>query len=245
MKKNKNKPDFSPIVPQREKIKDELKIKEHPHLTDVQKQILEAAADKKVKCLILNGVSGTSKTYCAVLAGLKLLSSKTVGELVYVRSLVQAKDGETGFLSGSLEEKTHYFNIPLYDKLGEILYKSDMDFLLKENRIKTLPTSMLRGLQITNSVCILDENQNCHIDSIITLMTRMGPFSKLFLLGDTRGQNDYGSKSGFKEICSMFNDQESYDNGFRYFQLDSKDIVRSSFVKFVVEKVEKHNMLKN
>lgn len=234
------KPDESVYVFQRDKIKNEVNIKDNFVLNPIQQQILEAALDKETKCIILDGVSGTGKTYCAILSALKLLNKKKVGEIIYVRSLVQSKDGETGYLTGDIFEKTHYFNIPLYDKLSELISKTDIDFLMKENRIKTFPTSMLRGYQFSNSVAILDENQNCHIDSIITLLTRMGPFSKVFLLGDTRGQNDYGTKSGFREVCSIFSDEESRKNGFRYFRLDSKDIVRSEFVKFVVEKVEKH-----
>jgi len=123
---------------------------------------------------------------------------------------------------------------------ARLLIKPDIDRLIKEERIKTLPTSMLRGIQMNNSVCILDECQCCLLSSIETVMTRMGEYSLLILCGDSSGsQNDLGTKSGFKKLCEIFHDEESKNNGIHYFKLDSSDILRSKFVKYVVEKFEK------
>lgn len=240
------KRDSSPHIPQRDKLKDRIEIKERHKLSEKQQKILAVGLDKNTKCLILDGVAGTARTWISVLIALKLLEQKRIGEISYIRSLVQSKDGETGFLSGSLEEKTFYFNVPLFDKLQEFLSKPEIDKLIKEERIKTLPTSMLRGCQLSNSVAILDECQCCLLSSIETVMTRMGEFSLLILCGDNSGsQNDLGAKSGFKKLCEIFNDEESKNNGIHYFKLDSSDIVRSKFVKYVVEKFEKVRPLLN
>jgi len=157
--------------------------------THGQKRYVDAIQNNDIVFGI--GPAGTGKTYCAVLAALQLLNSKRVSDLIFIRSLIQAKDGETGFLSGDLADKTYYYNVPLFDKLQELLPKSEVDYLIKDNRIITYPTSMLRGYNFNASVVLLDETQNAHIDSIITTMTRIGRFSKLFILGDTTGQNDY------------------------------------------------------
>jgi phosphate starvation-inducible protein PhoH len=233
--------DNSFKVYQRDKIKEKFLIKNGFNLTATQEKILESALDPDVTAIILNGLAGTSKTFCSILACLKLLNDKKISDIIYIRSTVQAKDGETGFLTGDLKDKMYYYNIPLFDKLGELLNKNDIQALVADNRIKTFPTSMLRGYNFNVNGIILDEAQNCHFDSIFTVLTRIGRFSKVFILGDTRGQNDYNSKSGFKAICEIFNDEESYNNGIRYFQLDMVDIVRSPFVKFVIEKVNKYN----
>mgnify|MGYP001589601274 CR=1 FL=1 len=234
----KSRSDNSLFVSQRDKLKDNLSIRQAHKLNVVQQQIIDTALDKQTSVIIIDGVAGTGKTFCAVLASLLLLNSKSISELVFIRSLVQAKDGETGFLSGDLAEKTYYYNIPLFDKLNELLPKNDIDFLMKEKRILTYPTAMLRGYNFNASAVILDEGQNCHMDSISTVLTRMGRFSKLFILGDTTGQNDYGAKSGFKKCCEIFSDNESFDNGIKFFKLDETLIVRSPLTAFILKKLK-------
>lgn len=243
-KKQKSK-DTSIHVHQREKIDKELFIRERPDLTETQKQIIEAALDKTVKCIILDGVPGSAKSYTTILSALQLLNSKRMSQIVYVRSLIQAKDGETGFLAGSLEEKCHYYNQPLFQALEEILTKPDIDYLVKDERIITQPTSMLRSYNFHNSVVIAEEAQNMTFDSIYTIACRCGVYSRFFLIGDNSGQNDLGKTSGFSKFVSIFSDEEAKQNGFRYFKLNSEDIVRSPFVKFVVQKIEKYNNLQN
>lgn len=232
--------DNSPNVYQRDKIKTELIIKEKYKLLDIQQQILDCGLDKNTKCLILDGVAGTGRTYIATLIALKLLNKKRVSEVNYIRSLIQSQDGETGFLTGDLSEKTYYFNVPFFDKINELLTKPDIDKLMKDKRLNTLPTSMLRGITQYNSVTILDEAQNCLLSTAETVMTRMGEYSLLIICGDSSGsQNDLGQRSGFKKLCEIFNDEESKQNGIYYFRFTSEHVVRSKLVRYVVEKFEK------
>lgn len=234
-----SKKDNSPKVHQREKIKFELNIRERHDYTEKQKEIIKCGLDNKTKCIILDGVPGTSKTHLSVLTALKLLNEKKISDIVYIRSLIQSKDGETGFLSGDLQEKTYYYNYPLFQQLDELLPKNQTELINKDERIKTYPTSMLRGYNFHNSVIIFDEAQNAVWDSLLTVLERAGQFSKIFLIGDNIFQNDLGKKSGFSKLISIFSDKESEENGIRYFNLGSDDIVRSPFVKFIIEKVQK------
>lgn len=232
-----NKEDHSPKILQRTKFNQEISIQENFRLTETQQQIIESALDNNVKLIILNGVTGSAKTYTAVLSLLKLLQLKKITSIVYIRSLIQSKDGETGYLPGILDDRCYYFNVPLFDQLEQILHRQDIDKVVKDNRIITYPTSMLRGYNLTLDGVIADEAQNMSFDSLFTIATRIGFKSKLFILGDTTGQNDFGSKSGFQKFCDIFSDEESYHNGVRYFQLGPQEIVRSEFVKFLVEKI--------
>lgn len=220
--------------------KNELFIKEKIKYTEKQQEIINCGLHKDTRCILLNGRAGTGKSFLAVLIALQLLKQNKIPQITYIRSLIQSQDGETGFLSGDLAEKTMYFNVPLYDKLSELLIKSDIERLFKENKIQTLPTSMLRGNQLAG-VVIIDESQNLLETSISTVLTRMAEHSLVFVLGDTTSQNDLGSRTGFKKICQIFGDSHSKENGVHYFELDSSHVVRSKFVKFVVEKLEKLN----
>jgi phosphate starvation-inducible protein PhoH len=217
-----------------------LKIKYRDDLTPTQKEIIKAASDKDTKCLILNGRAGVGKSWITMLTALMLLDTHVVKEIIYLRSMVQSKDGQTGYLKGDLDEKTYYYNEPLHQSLAEILPKNDIKRLFESEKIKCYPTSMLRSYNFHNAAVIAEEAQTMTFDSIFTIATRLTPYSRLFVIGDAVHQNDLGKLSGFKKFTEIFGDQESYENGFRYFELDSSHIVRSPFVKFLVQKVENY-----
>lgn len=215
-----------------------LDVKVKKELTETQKQIIEAAQNPEVKCLVINGRAGTSKSWTTILSSLMLLNSKAVKQIIYLRSLVQSVDGKTGFLKGDLEEKTHFYNDALQQTLEEFLSTADINHLKESEKLKCYPTSMLRSYNFHNAAVIAEEAQTMTFDSLFTIATRLGPFSKLFVIGDALFQNDLGKLSGFKQFTEIFNDEESAKAGIVYFELDSSHIVRSPFVKFIVEKVE-------
>lgn len=215
-------------------------IKQKFELNDAQKQIIETGLDSKnCRCLIIDGRAGSSKTYLATLIALILLKEKKANLLTYIRTSVQSKDGELGFLSGSLEDKTAWMNEPFFSKLDELISKSTTDKLFKEKKVQTIPSSMLRGLNLSG-VTIFDECNNALFSTIETALTRISEHSLIILCGDSSGsQNDLGNKSGFKKVIEIFNgDEECRKNGLFYFKLNSDSIVRSKFVKFVVKRLE-------
>ena len=235
-----NKLDQSTHIEQRDKVKENFNIRSFKW-TEKQQKFIDLALDKNTKILAVSGPPGCSKTLLAVYCSLLLISEKKIGELVYYRSLVQSKDSETGYLPGTLEDRCQFYYVPLYDKLEELLYKNDIKKLVEEKRIKTSPVSMIRGVQHSVSALILDESQNCTLDTIFSLATRVGEHSKLFILGDEKYQNDLGKKSGFAEFCQIYKDDESKANGIQYFQFTSEDIMRSKLVKFLVEKMDNYS----
>ena len=113
-----------------------LNIQHRDDLTEVQKKIIEAALDKEVKCVIIDGVPGTGKSWTTILSSLMLLDLHIVKEIVYLRSLVQAKDGQTGYLKGDLDEKTFYYNEALNQTLSELIPNNDIK--IHKNKISTI-----------------------------------------------------------------------------------------------------------
>jgi phosphate starvation-inducible protein PhoH len=234
-----SKKDTSQHIAQKDKVKDDFEIRKLKW-TPKQEQIIQAALDKTTNIVILDGLPGTAKTLLSVYCSLELLKAKKISDIVYIRSLIQSTDGQTGFLTGDLDEKTFFYNVPLFDKLEELLNKSSIESLYKQERIKTYPVSLLRGYTFNVNSVILDEGQNMMFDSLVTAATRMGKFSKLFICGDSIMQNDLGKRSGFKEFCEIFQDQDSRDNGIQYFKLGQEDIMRSGIVRFIVDKITKY-----
>ena len=239
MKKNKNKVgvDKSPVVPQKNKIKNEIDIYQR-ELTIKQKQFLDTALDKTTKILFVSGPAGTSKTYMSILAALTLMNQKRVSDLLYLRSAVESSDSKLGFLPGEANEKMAPYIQPLLEKLSELTNKATIDSLQKEERLESIPIGFLRGLNWNARCIVADEAQNMTYKELITLITRTGEFSKVFILGDP-DQSDINGKSGFIKMMNGFDDVESKENGIQTFKFDEDDIVRSVLVKFIIKKLKK------
>lgn len=229
--------DFSPIIPQRTKIRNLLTIKQR-ELTKKQKDFLEIARDKSTKLMFVSGPAGTSKTYMSVYVSLLLLNERRVSDLIYVRSAVECAERSIGFLPGTVDEKLSLYIQPLIDKLEEFLPKNEIESLKKEERISGIPINFLRGLQWNAKAIILDEAQNTTIKELITFITRIGEFSKVFVVGDPE-QADINGKSGFLKMLNIFDDDESIKNGIKVFRFTEEDIVRSKLVQFIVNKLRK------
>lgn len=229
--------DNSPVVHQKSKLKNPLHFF-HRELTENQKAFMSMALDKHVKMILVSGPAGTAKTYLSVLAALELLNDKKMSDIVYVRSVVESADSKMGFLPGEASDKFSPYLRPLIDKLEELLPKDEVRYLQGESRIEGLPVGYLRGLNWNAKVIIGDEVQNLTKKELITLITRVGEYSKVFLLGDPM-QSDINGKSGFQPIFDLFNDDDCRENGIYTFQFTEDDIVRSKFVQFVAKKVKK------
>lgn len=188
--------------------------------------------------MLVSGPAGTTKTYLAVLASLMLMNERKVSDIVYVRSIVESADVKMGSLPGEKDDKMSPYKQPLIDKLDELIPKNEVKFLTSENRIEGLPVGYLRGLNWNAKSIIGDEMQNCTKKEIITLMTRTGEFSKVFLLGDP-DQVDIRSGTGFRDIFNLFSDSESNEQGIYTFEFTEEDVLRSSLVRFIVKKIKK------
>lgn len=234
---NEAKYDHSPIIPQRSKLKSVLKIHQR-EFSEKQKEFLTLAADKTAKIIFVTGPAGTSKTYLAVYHALMMINDKRVSDLIYIRSAVESSDTKLGFLPGEADEKLAPYIQPLLDKMSELLPKGDIDVLLKEERVTSIPVGFLRGLNWNAKVIIADEAQNMTYKELFTLITRTGEFSKVFILGDPE-QSDINGKSGFIKMIGHFDDEESRQNGIHVFRFTDDDIVRSGLVKFIIKKVKK------
>jgi phosphate starvation-inducible PhoH-like protein len=230
-------PDTSPVIPQRSKLRNTISIFER-NLTPKQQEFMDLALNKQVKLVFVSGPAGTAKTYLAVQAALTLINTKRVSDLIYVRSAVESSDSKIGFLPGEMTEKMAPYLDPLMEKLQELLPKNQIDVLVKEERISGVPVGFLRGRNWNAKVIIGDEAQNMTFKELLTLITRTGEYAKVFILGDPE-QSDINGKSGFIKMMSIFDDDESKENGIHVFHFNDDDIVRSGLVRFIAKKIKK------
>jgi len=229
--------DKSPFVYQRDKIKKELEIKQNYDLTENQLKLIDLILDKNTKIVFMNGPAGTSKTYVSILAGLMLLNKRSVSDILYIRSIAESASKSLGSLPGEIGDKMAPFLQPLEDKLSEMLDKPDIDVLKKENRIAGMPVNYLRGTSFNAKYIVCDEAQSYTKKELVTVITRLGKYSKLILCADPL-QSDIHEKSGFMPLFDLFNDESSREQGIHCFSFTKDDIVRSGVLKYILERIE-------
>ena len=209
-------------------------------LSDRQKEFVELALDPEVKIMLINGPAGSTKTYMAIYAALRLLSHEGPLDLLYARTIIESADRNMGALPGNADEKFNPYMLPLLDKLEEFLKPGDCHRLLAEKRIEALPVNFLRGANWINKIVVADEAQNFTFKELTTLITRIGNNTKLFVCGDFM-QSDINGKSGYRGMCDRFGDPESKKMGIHTFKFGVEDIKRSAILKFIIKRLEQTN----
>lgn len=202
-----------------------------------QRSLLETTLNPDARVLFVSGPAGSSKTYMAVYSFLQLMSNDIEKTLLYVRSIAESADHRLGSLPGDINDKFDPFLIPLEDKLIEIVQPGDQLELKQKERITAMPINFIRGAHWTDMLVIADEAQNFTRKELTTLITRIGPNSKLIICGDMM-QSDINGKSGFSEMFDLFDDEESREEGLFCHKFTARDIVRDDILKFIIKKLE-------
>lgn len=210
-----------------------------------QAEILEKMLHFKTKCVIVDSLAGTGKTIMSTFAALKMLQKGECKKIYYVRSAVESANSKLMALPGSWEEKIGVYGGPLNDALNKLLSPQEIEGFFKSKTIEVIPLSYLRGRSFDGCVIILDEAQNCLMNEVITIMTRLEENSKLFIIADS-DQCDLGKtyQNEFPKTVELFNGPESESHGiFNYEMRDPELVMRSEFVKYVSKKYSDYKKL--
>ena len=230
--------DNSPRVHQREKIDFTLNLR-GLDWTEKQKAFIELATSKESRIIFLSGPAGTSKSILAVFCALQLLNERKISDIIYVRTIVESATQSMGTLPGDENDKLKFFVAVLHDKLEELLSTGDIKKLYADERVKGMPVNYLRGASYNAKAVIVDEAQNGTFGELLTSLTRIGKFTKYFILGDPM-QTDLRHKeqSGFKPMFDIFNTDKAQQQGIYCVEFTKEDIMRSEILKFIIEQVE-------
>jgi len=207
-------------------------------LTEKQLKLLKIIFDNDSKIIFISGPAGTSKTYVAIYGALQLYNMNNDRGITYVRTIAESGEKSLGALPGEMAEKINPYMMPMNEKLDELLIPGQASTVKEKEIIKGMPINYLRGASWRNEIVIADESQNFTFKELTTLMTRLGEGSKLIICGDPM-QSDINGKSGFADMYSLFNDDESKEQGIHTFYFGSEDIKRSEILKYVIQKIQK------
>ena len=172
------------------------------------RQINEDPARKPV--VFCNGAAGTGKTFAALAAALSLVRGKGAKRkyktVYYVREPVEIGH-RLGYLKGTEEDKLSPYLGPLLDNYNHLMdssrkdlpsealpptrrrrFAEDEDMMPKAYQrlpsdIVPLAPEFMRGRSFEDCIIIVDEAQNMVLDEIQTLVTRIGRYTKMVIIG--------------------------------------------------------------
>ncbi len=181
-----------------------------------QHYAMDALLNDDIKLITIIGKAGTGKTLLAVAAAMfKTLDQKTYRRMLICRPTIpMGKD--IGFLPGTMEEKLNPWMQPIFDAMDLIGAgrkgggKANKIMTEESDRVAIEPLTYIRGRSIPNQYIVVDEAQNLTPLEAKTVLTRVGPGTKIVLTGDIyQIDNPYvdSMSNGLTSIVEKFRPQ--------------------------------------
>ena len=181
------------------------------------------------------GPAGTSKTFTACLAALKLYLSGKIKKIILSKP-IQESGEKLGFLPGEIKDKIDPFMESYRSNLVKLLHDPNVvGWLEATGVIEFRPLAYMRGATFDNSLMILDEAQNADFKQLMLFITRMGKDSKVLICGDVSQYDIAKSKVALPEFIELMNGI----GGLGIHQFKDEDIVRNKILIQITERYEK------
>lgn len=192
-----------------------------------QFELFRLISDNDTKVIFALGNAGTGKTFITLASALELQEDRKYDDIIYTRNPVQVGK-DMGAIPGDGDEKMDPFYAPLKSNIKNIVrvkyrnmnnkrMKGDRALLMQEterllSRIETLPLAFVRGDTFENTILIVDEAQNLDLTALKAVLTRMGDYCKIILMGsmnqiDDREQRKK-AKCDFQVVVEALQDKE-------------------------------------
>ena len=178
------------------------------------------------------GPAGTGKTLFSTQYGIKNFLLGTYEKLVFTRPSV-AVDENIGALPGTLIEKMSPWIRPIYDVVNQFISQKEIEYLLEENRIEIAPLGFMRGRTFKNTWIVADEMQNCTVEQMKMLMTRLGENSRLIITGDLEQSDLHRRMNGLDDFLIRFKGKRS--DSITSFEFEPSDIQREEVIKEILD----------
>lgn len=164
---------------------------------------IEYIGKKEAQCIIVEHPSHlyitddcivTHNTILALAAAFHLVFQEKKYKKIFITKSSYDIDKELGSLPGKIDEKFAPIIRPIVDLIYKLhesrsankLFSKDNPEMFNSKTIELLPLNYVQGMNIENSILIIDEGQNLARKTMRTITTRCGENTKLFVIGDTR-----------------------------------------------------------
>jgi phosphate starvation-inducible PhoH-like protein len=197
--------------------------------TQNQKLLLKSIRDNLITFAV--GSAGSGKTLLSVNRCLDEFIKGNYDKMIFTRPCIEANGENLGFLPGNLNDKISPYMMPIFDFLGDYLEHKQIEMMIREGYIQTIPLAYMRGYTFRNSFVIGDEFQNTKPEQVKMFLTRIGENCKIVITGDPK-QSDIKCKNGLSHAIELFADTDQI--GIVEFNED--DILRHPMVALIEKK---------
>lgn len=180
------------------------------------------------------GPAGTSKTFTACYAALKMLEAKEIEHVVLCKPIQEAGE-KLGFLPGEVDEKIAPYIQSYKTNIEKIVGPEKTKILFDRGVFHFQPLAYMRGNTYDNALMILDEAQNADYKQLMLFVTRMGKDSKVIVAGDVSQHDIAKSKVSLPSFMEML----AGIKGIGTHVFGEKDIVRAKILQDVVNRYDK------
>ena len=179
------------------------------------------------------GPAGTSKTFTACFAALKLLKERKIKQIILCKPIQEAGE-KLGFLPGDKDEKVDPYMKSYKSNIEKIIGPEETKILFDKNIIKFEPLAYMRGDTFDDSLMILDEAQNATFKQLMLFVTRMGKDSKVIVTGDVSQHDIAASRVSLPNFIKLIENVKGV--GTHIF--GDGDIVRAKILQEIVKKYD-------
>lgn len=179
------------------------------------------------------GPAGTSKTFTACYAALKLLKEKRIKQIILCKPIQEAGE-KLGFLPGDKDEKVDPYMKSYKSNIEKIIGFEETKLLFDKHIIKFEPLAYMRGDTFDDSLMILDEAQNATFKQLMLFVTRMGQNSKVIVTGDVSQHDIAASRVSLPDFIKLIGGVKGV--GTHIF--GDEDIVRAKILQDIVKKYD-------
>lgn len=153
-----------------------------------QKMACALLQNQNIKVKLLTSAWGGGKTLLALNYALEQIGRGIYQKLVFIRNnIIAAGTKDIGFLPGNVREKLSIFARCIADHVGG---EEELDRLIDEGVIETIPLSHIRGRSLRDSIVLVDECENLDTSLVTLIMSRIEENSELIFCGDVAQIDD-------------------------------------------------------
>lgn len=166
---------------------------------DLQKCAIDLAYCKDIPIKMILGTYGSGKTkICATLAHYMTMEKEKYSKMHFIRQPIGAGK-EVGFLSGSLNDKTSEFFMPLVGHMKDYIQDPAVyaESLKMRDKLKMSIPYYLKGVDIKDSFIVVDEAEDFTTENIKLIGSRVSEGSCIAFSGDyAQAEKEYKNNSG-------------------------------------------------